>query len=316
MPPTVRKHNNTSPPTRRPQPSEPGLPSIGDGTGTILDRIRPIGFDDSKGIKILLYGRSGSGKTTLWSSFPGPILSVTCSGGIEPGETRSIDTPANRKRIKEVVPESTSEMPALLEYLSSPQNQFRTVVLDHASGYQDMALKDVLGLREIPVAKLWGTASQQQYGQVTVMCKEVFRHLLNLKCNVVFVAAEREFGKGKASEGAEVQADDAFQPAVGAALMPELGKWLNYAVDYIGQTLIRQKTVVSEMVIGAGTAEEQRIPTVEKVPGQVEYVLRVQPHPVVVTKFRVPKGSPMPDFIPDPTYDKIMSVIRGQGLPK
>lgn len=290
--------------TRLTSPSDP-QPVFGDGTGTILDRIRPIGMDLTAGIKALFFGRTATGKTTLASTFPHPILWITCSGGLSPGEIRSIDTPANRKRIKEVVPNSPAEMQPLLQFLNSPQSPFRTVVLDHASGYQDLVLKTVLGLADIPVAKVWGTASQQQYGTVTVMCKEVFRQLINLKTNVIFLASEKDFSKGGQGES------ESYQPSVGAGLMPELCKWLNYAVDYIGQTVIRQKTVTSEMVLNEGTPDEQRVPTIEKVPG-VEYCLRVEPHAVITTKFRVPKGRVMPDYIVDPDYDKIIALIRGE----
>jgi hypothetical protein len=45
---------------------------------------------------------------------------------------------------------------------------------------------------------------------------------------------------------------------------------------------------------------------------EVEYCLRTGPHPVYCTKFRLPKGNPLPESIVDPDYDKIMTIIRGQ----
>lgn len=271
-----------------------------DPDADILSRIRTIGFDPGEGIKILIYGRSGSGKTTLWSTFPGEILSVLCSGGLKPGELRSVDTKENRRKIKEVVPKDPQEMATLLEYLSG-NHPFQTVVLDHCSGYQDLVLQTILGLQKIPVQKSFGMATREQFGQATSMCKEVFRSLLNLSCNVVFIAQERNFGDKSEGE-AEV-----FQPAVGAGLMPQLTIWLNQAVDYIGQTIIRKRMRRTMVTLVEGQEPTEMI---EELPG-VDYCLRTQAHPVVTTKFRVPKGQTLPDYIVDPSYEKIISLIRG-----
>lgn len=265
----------------------------------MFERIKPIGFNDGDGIKMLLYGRSGTGKTTLWATFPGPVLAILASGGDKPGELRSVDTPEYRKKIKSVTLQETGELRQLVEYLKDAgSSEYRTVVLDHASGLQDMTLKEILGLSELPAQKTWGMASQQQYGQSTTMCKEYLRALLGLDCNVVIIAQERTFGD---SEGSDV-----VNPTVGAGLTPSLTGWLNQAVDYIAQTFIRQKEEVKESTIG-GKTRETRVAT-----NAVEYCLRVGPHAVFQTKFRVPRaGTKMPDVLVDATYDKVMKVIKG-----
>lgn len=267
---------------------------------SVLDRIQPINFDDDDGIKILLYGRSGTGKTILWSSFPKPILSVICSGGNNTGELRSINTPENRGSIKTVTLQDSSEIVTLAEFLRE-DNTFKTVVLDHASGFQDLVLKEILGLEEIPAQKYWGLASQQQYGQCTLQSKELLRLLLNLSINVVIIAQERENN---------VESDsDLILPTVGAGLMPQLAGWLNTAVDYICNTFIRQKFTVKKMKVGKGKME--KITEVKTPTEGVDYCLRTGPSPVFTTKFRVPKGSELPSLITDPSYDKIVKIING-----
>lgn len=266
----------------------------------VISRIAPIGFDDGDGIKILLYGRSGTGKSTLWSTFPKPILSVICSGSDKPGETRSIDTPENRKTIRQVALRSSEELSAIIGHVRE-DDSYETVVLDHASGLQDLTLKDILGLDEIPVQKSWGMATQQEYGQCTLQCKTMMRDMLSLRQNVVIVAQEREFE----NEGAS----DFILPSVGAGLTPSLAGWLNTAVDYVCRTYIRQKEVEKE-VVEMRKGKTVKVLKKVKVPG-VEYCLHTAPHPVFMTKFRVPRGTPLPEQIVDPDYAKIRALISG-----
>lgn len=285
-------------------------PSPGPGTNHrtagVISRISPIGFDPKEGIKILIYGRSGTGKTTLWSTFPKPILAILCSGGDNPGELRSIDTPKLRTQVSQVVLRHSSEVGDLAQYLltSSGKARYATVVLDHVTGLQDLVLKEILGLDEVPVSKAWGLASQQQYGQCTLQCKELLRQLLSLSCNVVVVGQEREFRNDDPIAGGGV-VSDVITPFVGVGLMPSLAGWLNTATDYITQTFLRQgERIVRETVAGKPTV--RRVKT-----GKVEFCLRTGPHPVFTTKFRLPRGTPLPDCVVDADYGKIISLVGG-----
>lgn len=276
--PTVRKQTRS--PTNRAQ--------------TPSNKSRQSAWDRAEGVKVLLYGRSGTGKTTLWATFPGPILALISSGGNKPGELKSIDTPEYRDKINAIVVEDSATVSEEVKNAS----QYATIVVDHASGLQDLILKEILGLSEVPVQKSWGLATQQQYGQCTLQAKEHLRNVLNFDGNVVIVAQEREFNTDSTS--------DLIAPYVGAGLTPSLTGWLNTAVDYIVQTFIRQHEEVSTQKI-QGKTVETRTKT-----RQVEYCLRTAPDPVYTTKFRLPKGRPLPDVIVDPSYDKILSLIQGE----
>jgi hypothetical protein len=282
MPPTPRQ---TKPPGRA-APSPPAEPAV-------LARIKPMGFAEDEGIKMGVYGTSGSGKTTLAATFPAPLLWIVCSGGFKPGELRSVDTPENRARISDVTLLDTSEMRDLVR--SGIDAKFNTIVLDHASGFQDLILKEILGLAEIPAQKGWGLATQQQYGQVSTQFKEHIRALLSLRCNVLILAHQRVF---EPSEGSSVA-----EEVVGAALMPSITNWLNGACDYLAQCLKRPQTATRTIKI-AGANQLQTYKT-----GKMEYCLRVGPHEVFQTKFRVPGGL-AEDVIVDPSYDKIIQLIR------
>lgn len=262
----------------------------------VISRIGPVGYSEEDGIHLLLYGKSGTGKTTLASTFPGKILWIVCSGSQKTGELRSIDTPAMRKKVDQVVLESSAEAVEVVDYLKD--SDYATAVLDHASGLQDLTLKEILGLENLPVQKTWGLASQQQYGASTLSSKEILRSLLNLRINVVIIAQERVFNE----EGDS----DIIQPTVGAALTPSLAGWLNPACDYVCQTFIRPRMEKKTLVVEGKTKER----TV-RVPG-MDYCLRTGPHDVYMTKFRLPKGSHLPEVLTDPDYDKIMSLIRSK----
>lgn len=262
-------------------------------TGGVLSRLAS-GWDTTDSMSLLLYGRSGTGKTTLWATFPGPILCMICSGGQKPGELKSIDTPEYRKKITPCVVKESTDVKELL----AMAGDFATVVLDHASGLQDLILKEVLGIDELPAQKSWGMATQQQYGQCTLQCKEILRELLNLQCNRVIVAQEREFN-------ADGDANSLLAPYVGAALTPSLVGWLNPACDYICETFIRPVRVEKKVKLG-NTVQT----SVVRGKG-VEYCIRTAPHEVYTTKFRLPKGRELPEVVVDPSYEALMELISG-----
>ena len=129
--------------------------------------------------------------------------------------------------------------------------------------------------------------------------KQLLRVFLDVQCNRIIIAQEREIGTD--SE------DDAISPCVAAALSPSVVGWLNPAVDYICQTRIRGKTRTKTIKIGRKTKK-----VTSRAKG-VEYVLRTGPHDIFTTKFRVPMGSILPEEIVDPTYSKIKNLIEQKG---
>lgn len=266
----------------------------------VLSRIQPIGFDPNEGIKVLMYGQSGSGKTTLWATFPGPILAILASGGFRPGELRSVDTPENRDRISSVVLHSVADAHEIIEHVKT--GPYQTVVLDHVTGLQDLTLKEVLGLDTLPAQKSWGMASQQHYGTSTQQCKEIIRALLNLTINVVIVGQERVFGK----KGEEDTNNDVIKPTVSVSATESLASWITPACDYVIQMFKRPKMVTRTVKFG-----NKEVESLERGKG-VDYCARTEVHDVFATKFRVPKGHPLPNVVVNPDYEKLMGVIRGE----
>lgn len=253
------------------------------------------------GIKMCVYGRSGTGKTTFWGSFPGRILALMCSGSDPSGELRSINTPEHRKKIDAVLIKSPSDMVDAVAYLKDNHGLYSTVVVDHITELQRMILSGILNVPDLPEILTWGTATRDQWGQCSSQTVELLKIILGLETNVVLVAQEREFDPTQDSTGILV-------PYVAAAMTPAATGWLNPAVDYIVQTCIRKQKIARKTKIAGKET------TVFEETGVMEYGLRVGPHDVYVTKFRLPMvGKSLPDVIVNPTYQKVKALIDGQG---
>lgn len=248
-------------------------------------------------IHMTLYGESGSGKTTFWATFPGPIRAAICSGSSLPGELRSINTPEYRKKIQAEIIDTVDGYCDWLEGLKDCE----TAVLDHASGLLGLVMKEYLKLDDIPAVKKWGMADQRDWGNINDKCIALLRPLLNFPGHVVIVAQERIF-KGK-EDGVT---SEIIKPVVGAALTPGVAGWLYPACDFTVETLKRTRTVKKTHTVGSKSV------AIEEKTREPEYCLRCEGLETFMTKFRKPKGYPLPEFIVDPNYDKILAVIQGK----
>lgn len=262
-------------------------------TESVIDRIVDVSEVEG-GLSMSIYGTSGSGKTRLAATFPKPILFI----GAERG-TKSIK---HEKDVKFVRLTETDELGELTDYIV--RGGFATGVLDTASSLQDMMLKEILGLEDIPVHKTWGMASRDQYGQCSIQMKERLRALLNLSefgdTNIVIIAQEKNFNDEHTSE--------IIMPTVGSFLMPSVKGWLDPACDCIVQCFKREEVVTKKLQLGKGKVKTTSVRT-----GRVEYCLRTGPHSVYTTKFRVTRGTELPNVIVDPTFAKIQEIIEQGG---
>lgn len=264
----------------------------------VVERIASISFIGQT-YSINIYGKSATGKTTLWSGFPGEILAIICSGGKRSGELRSLDTKANRNRIKQVVVRHSDEIRELIEY-QEEERRFKTIVLDHATGLQDFVLRELMGITKIPEQGSWGMADREVWGQCTLQSKEILRGFLELDCYRVIVAQEREFESNDPHGGESLT-------YISSALTPSLAGWLAPACDYVVNTCILPKMVEKEFKRTRGRKAKKMV----RVKGKVEYCLRVGPNDLFATKFRMPKGIELPELIVDPTYNKIEKLLKG-----
>lgn len=256
---------------------------------SVIDRIAPVGLTDA-GMTVNVYGRSATGKTTFACTFPKKILIA----GSEDG-TRSI---YNVKGVEYVLMQTPQELLALAEH--APGN-YKTFVLDNGTGFQDLVMADILDLDEDDVMnKSWGTCTRDDWAKVTAQMKRYLKAVLRLKdqgVHVVILAHERAFNVDEDSE--------LLEPNVQSAMTPGASGWLAPECDYVVQTYKREEMKQVKRKVGKKTK------TREVATGEIEYCLRTGPHPIYLTKFRVPKGTPLPESLVDPSFAKMSKLIGG-----
>lgn len=250
-------------------------------TGTILDRIVPVSSQGG-GLKCCIYGRTGTGKTRFACTFPKPLIIL----GTEDG-TKSV---SNVKDVSFLRIRASQDLYEVLTLMEKKLLDYKTIVLDTAGGYQDIILKEVLCLDQIPVQRSWGMAKRDDWGAVGVQLKERLTRLFDeaeKDRNIVIIAHERDYGE-------EGGGSDIVTPHIGAALTPTSGKWLHAACDYICHAFVREQTTVVKQpsIGGKGEEIELRTPT-----GKKEYCLRLGTHSIYATRFRLPVGVVLPDVM-------------------
>jgi len=280
--PTVKKQTMTKTPLK--------------ASGGVLSRAVPVA-SIKKGLKLLIYGRSKTGKTSLFGTFPGRKLLI----GTEDG-TGSV---AGVEDLDFFRCTSTEDFSKLVEEL--PDSDYKSVGLDTGGGFQDLIVKEVLDLDEVPLQRTYGMGSgkfkdgRQMWGVVGMQFKEHVFRLLRLTetmgIDVMIIAHERNFNEEDPHGGL-------ITPTVGAALTPGVAGWLNGASSMIGQTFVREETKAVETKVGAKTIKQQ------KKTGRLQFCLRVGQHPVYVTGIHSRrKAEDLPEIIVDPNYNKIKSMF-------
>lgn len=245
----------------------------------VVDRI--VGISETLGdVSMIIYGRSGTGKTTIASTFPKPILILD----IKEEGTDSIADYSDDE-IKVLPVESWDDVEQVYWYLESGKHPFKSVVIDTVTQMQEICLKGELQ----KAGKDFAT--QQIWGNVAGLMKTWtlnFRDLPGLQ--VAFLAQDRVHDTDSDDD------DEQIDPSVGPRLSPSVAATLNAAVKVIGYTYIQEVVKKSS----SGIKREK------------EYRLRVGPHPYYITKIRKPKNKECPEYIPDPTFDKIIDVMKGR----
>jgi hypothetical protein len=300
-------------PVKQLPPKAVKLPTTPVPTEGIWSRIKPIGLDwNNVKLNILIYGDTASGKTTCWSTFPKPILAILCSGGKRKAdELWSIATPENEDVIRQVHLDKLSEITELID--GEVAKHYQTVVIDHLTGFQDVALREVMGIEHVPEQKKFAFAGRKEWGKTAENAKEVLASMLDLDCNIVWTAHEKVFDpKDEEGKKAIIAADGQVAKAfVGPALTPALANWVNGAVNFVCQAYTTNKVKVEEITLGEGdSAVTQRMETLTN---EVDYWLRVEPSTIYKSKVRIPRvWLDRLKNIKDPSYQSLMAMLKGE----
>ena len=251
----------------------------------ILDKASPV-EDVQTHMCALFYGRSGTGKTTLAGTFPKPLLLL------DVGE-KGTDSLSDVKGIDVLHITDWAQYEEVYWELKG-KSKYKTVVIDALHSLQGLALTEIKAQAgKKPLAQ----TSQKDFGNASNLMSQWVSNYRDLigdpGMEVVFLAHDRIN---------EVETEDdteAIDPEVGPRVMPSVASAITGAVNVIGHSYI------AEIVKKPKKAGEKK----QK---EVEYRLRIGPHGYYHTKIRKPKKIVLPEFITDPSYEKLLTIVKGK----
>lgn len=295
MPPTITKQDH-KPAAATSKSSTRSSPSILSEAIDVADLAEDF-------VKMVIYGQNRVGKTTLACCFPKPLLLVA----LEPNKTGGAMSVTKVPGVK-YLKLSSSEKAVRLARELKENNPFKTVVLDSATSYQDIILKEILDLPSLPEQLDWGTVSKDQYRERSEKTRESLRPFIDLDCHVVVTAKERDHNPPKDDKAKIIrglQLESFFAADLGGATVG----WLHDACDYIGRLYVAKKTRMVKYVVNKVTKHR------EEETGKLTHRLLTMYHPNFAAGMRSANSECVPEFVeadkPEEMYRKVMQVIEG-----
>jgi phage nucleotide-binding protein len=146
-------------------------------------KLRPATTPPASGMCIAIYGVPGVGKTTLaaqaaLSNLGKPVLVIDAEGGSRAIAHMQDVYIADVKTWKEVVDVSNT--------VANTKNDFKTVVLDNMSEFQQIHMRSIVTGNNMPEIRDWGRNSNEMLG-FTRLWRDISR---DQGLNVIFIAWE------------------------------------------------------------------------------------------------------------------------------
>lgn len=293
------------------KPAANGKPSIRKVTSTdsILARAIPVGQLETDWFKFVLYGVNRVGKTTLACQWDKPLLLISFEPGEKSGGAKSVKKIAGVEYVN--IGSGTQAIKLARELTSD--THYKTHVLDTVTSLQDIVLKELMHLAEVPVQLNWGLVTMDQYRERSEKTKEILRLYRDLKCNTNFVAQEKDHNPPESRKvlTRSIQVESFFAADLGGATV----KWMHDSCDYIGRLYLDKET---KLVKGqAAQLHGKTIPGEDRLEetGRIVRRLRTMLHPNYAAGFRSENPDAVPEYIeavtPAEMYQKIMQVAKG-----
>ena len=233
----------------------------------------------------VFYGQSGSGKNTMLSTFPKPLLLIDVA-------ERGQKSMKGIKGIKVMRAKTWQDLEDIYWYLTQNPDEFKTVGVDTITRAQTLLIDAKVG------GETGTQITQRMWG---IIGTELKNWLINMRdldnVNTVFLAQERIFNTPDEDEEIDDtdDEDDVILPTVGPRVMPSVMSELCGAVDIVGMTFLKRKTIT--------------IKNKEKL--KIQYCLRLGPHSRYITKIRKEKEIEVPRIVTNPSFKKLKEISKG-----
>ena len=167
-------------------------------------------------------------------------------------------------------------------------------MIDSIGQYQDILINEI----KKPVL------TQRDWGNVASSMKTLITKFTKLPVNTVMIAHDRTFRIETEDDDADLPGQNITMPEVGPAVMPSVSKILNANAGVLGNTFIMEThEKIKTKIAGKSVIKKRRI---------VKYCIRLGPHAIYRSKVRKPLGIEVPEWIDNPTYDKLIQIKQGK----
>lgn len=247
---------------------------------SIESRIKPLS-EVARHVAMLCYGDQKTGKTVFACSFPKPLLLIDI---MERGTDSVIDVDG-----VDVVPaESTQDMEDLYWMLEG-NVKYKSVVLDQMTGLQSLVIREMKAKKNQRADDVF---SQRSYGQLGGWMQQWILNyslLVDHGMDVCFLSHQKRIEP-------QDEDDDRLAPEITTALTGSVTNFLLGAVSVIGNQFIREsydkKTKETEM----------------------QYCMRLASGFYRCGIRRPVSAGPVPEYIVNPTFDKVTKLSKGESL--
>ena len=242
----------------------------------------------------------------------GPTLLI----GLEPNKTGGMLSVGNKKGLKFIKVDNTEKYVALITQLKNLKPfPFKTVILDGATAFQDIKLKEILGREQVIEQINFGEVSDEQYRKRSEQAKEATRMFLNLPCHTIVIVKEKDINRDKNDRRPDVvKKNDSPNAIMGFDLSEGFRKWLYDTADSAVRLTVEPEVIEVEKEFILGNNKQKKKVKVETGKDIRKLQLKVKPFAQARLRSQVPDK--VPDFItgltPDELFRKLILAIVGE----
>ncbi len=297
----------------------------------ILGRARAVSDLPQAPLKLLLYGGNRVGKTTLAAELAKYLKRRAILVSFEPaasGGAESVRGYSGLKFLKEGseanVNDGTADFTGAVGAVELarelPASAYDLIILDGATSMQDMILRELMCVDEMPVQMSWGTVQGDQYRLRSEKLREVLWAYLRLPMDIVVLAKEKDHNPpkdekvnektGKVSPDMRAKFLRGMQAEsyVAAELGSATTGWLQDCCDWIVRMYVDKE--IEAVTSNMGGKEF----TSYRETGKFARCLRLGYHPNFAAGPRSSNPGGVPDFVtaatPELLVKELMKVVR------